>query len=286
MLQRMVQYCEGRHCLRRYILKYFGEEPSWQRCEKCGNCDQETVEEDRTFEVRNICQCIDELKGRFGLTMVCDILKGSQNAKVKRYGFQNKSSFGLLQSCSGLEIRDMVKQAVEDGYLEQSEGKYPVLSLTASGRDVLAGKVARAADGFEEGSLLAYAAAHLKPLARQENRELTDVTVSRLSADAENKKVNAERNRLKLEREKGLLMPRSEFEENMAARALFFRNEIENFGLRKAGEIIELVRGDPALQDAFLSWWREETEDWMDAWSGDMQFGGVDDGDDAGPEEA
>lgn len=139
MLQRMVQYCEGRHCLRRYILKYFGEEPSWQRCEKCGNCDQETVEEDRTFEVRNICQCIDELKGRFGLTMVCDILKGSQNAKVKRYGFQNKSSFGLLQSCSGLEIRDMVKQAVEDGYLEQSEGKYPVLSLTASGRDVLAG---------------------------------------------------------------------------------------------------------------------------------------------------
>ena len=139
MLQRMVQYCEGRHCLRRYILTYFGEEPSWQRCEKCGNCDQETVEEDRTFEVRNICQCVDELKGRFGLTMVCDILKGSQNAKVKRYGFQNKSSFGLLQSYSGPEIRDMVKQAVEDGYLEQSEGKYPVLSLTASGRDVLAG---------------------------------------------------------------------------------------------------------------------------------------------------
>ena len=139
MLQRMVQYCEGRHCLRRYILTYFGEEPSWQRCEKCGNCDQETVEEDRTFEVRNICQCVDELKGRFGLTMVCDILKGSQNAKVKRYGFQNKSSFGLLQTYSGPEIRDMVKQAVEDGYLEQSEGKYPVLSLTASGRDVLAG---------------------------------------------------------------------------------------------------------------------------------------------------
>ena len=139
MLQRMVQYCEGWHCLRRYILTYFGEEPSWQRCEKCGNCDQETVEEDRTFEVRNICQCVDELKGRFGLTMVCDILKGSQNAKVKRYGFQNKSSFGLLQSYSGPEIRDMVKQAVEDGYLEQSEGKYPVLSLTASGRDVLTG---------------------------------------------------------------------------------------------------------------------------------------------------
>ena len=178
-------------------------------------------------------------------------------------------------------LRKTQKECVE--FLSNAGFK---VSTSQFNRDVLAGKVARAADGFEEGSLLAYAAAHLKPLARQENRELTDVTVSRLSADAENKKVNAERNRLKLEREKGLLMPRSEFEENMAARALFFRNEIENFGLRKAGEIIELVRGDPALQDAFLSWWREETEDWMDAWSGDMQFGGVDDGDDAGPEEA
>lgn len=156
------------------------------------------------------------------------------------------------------------------------------VSTSQFNRDVLAGKVAKTPEGYEEGSLLAYAAAHLKPLARQECRELTDVTVSRLTADAENKKINAERNRLKLEQEKGLLMPRGEFEENMAARAMFFRNEIENFGIRKAGEIIELVRGDPALQDAFLDWWREETADWMDAWSGDRQFGGPDDDD--GPE--
>ena len=120
--------------------------------------------------------------------------------------------------------------------------------------------------------VLAYAAAHLKPLARQEQRELTDVTVSRLSADAEMKKINAERSRLKLEKERGTLVPRSEVEEALAARALFFRNEIENFGLRKAGEIIDLVRGDPAMLEAFMDWWRDETADWMDAWSGEREF--------------
>ncbi|WP_443874272.1 DNA helicase RecQ [Megasphaera elsdenii] len=139
LLNAMVRYCEGNHCLRHYILTYFGEHPSWQRCEKCGNCDQETVEEDMTEQVRSICLCVDELKGRFGMTMVCDILKGSQNAKVRRYGFANNSAFGMLGDFTLSEVRDMVRQCIDDGYLDQSDGKYPVVSLTADGRQALSG---------------------------------------------------------------------------------------------------------------------------------------------------
>ena len=140
LLNAMVRYCEGNHCLRHYILTYFGEHPSWQRCEKCGNCDQETVEEDMTEQVRSICLCVDELKGRFGMTMVCDILKGSQNAKVRRYGFANNSAFGMLGDFTLSEVRDMVRQCIDDGYLDQSDGKYPVVSLTADGRQALSGR--------------------------------------------------------------------------------------------------------------------------------------------------
>lgn len=139
LLNAMVRYCEGNHCLRHYILTYFGEHPSWQRCEKCGNCDQEMVEEDMTEQVRSICLCVDELKGRFGMTMVCDILKGSQNAKVRRYGFENNSAFGMLGDFTLSEVRDMVRQCIDDGYLDQSDGKYPVVSLTADGRQALSG---------------------------------------------------------------------------------------------------------------------------------------------------
>ena len=139
LLNAMVRYCEGNHCLRHYILTYFGEHPSWQHCEKCGNCDQETVEEDMTEQVRSICLCVDELKGRFGMTMVCDILKGSQNAKVRRYGFEHHSAFGMLGDFPLSEVRDMVRQCIDDGYLDQSDGKYPVVSLTADGRQALSG---------------------------------------------------------------------------------------------------------------------------------------------------
>ncbi|MCH4166963.1 MAG: DNA helicase RecQ [Megasphaera sp.] len=140
MLNRMVEYCEGTHCLRHYILTYFGEHPQWQRCENCGNCDQEVVQEDRTKEARLICLCVDELKGRFGMTMVCDILKGSNNAKIRKYNFQHQSAFGMLGDFSTGEIRDMVRACVDDGYLQQSEGQYPVVALTAAGRDMMAGQ--------------------------------------------------------------------------------------------------------------------------------------------------
>lgn len=139
LLHAMVRYCEGNHCLRHYILSYFGEHPSWEHCDKCGNCDQETVEEDMTEQVRSICLCVDELKGRFGLTMVADILKGSQNAKIRRYGFDRNAVFGMLGNFSLSEVRDMVRQCIDDGYLEQSDGKYPVVSLTADGRQAMGG---------------------------------------------------------------------------------------------------------------------------------------------------
>lgn len=139
LLHAMVRYCEGNHCLRHYILSYFGEHPSWEHCDKCGNCDQETVEEDMTEQVRSICLCVDELKGRFGLTMVADILKGSQNAKIRRYGFEHNAAFSMLWNFTLSEVRDMIRQCIDDGYLEQSDGKYPVVSLTADGRQAMGG---------------------------------------------------------------------------------------------------------------------------------------------------
>ena len=146
------------------------------------------------------------------------------------------------------------------------------VSTSQFNRDVLAGKVARTSDGYEEGALLAYAAAHLKPLARQEQRELTNVTVSRLTADAEMKKINAERSRLKLEKERGTLVPRGEVEEALAARALFFRNEVRNFIHLHGATLIHLVGGDEGRLRELVQWWMETTEIWMDAWSGEREF--------------
>ncbi|WP_101912711.1 DNA helicase RecQ [Megasphaera vaginalis (ex Bordigoni et al. 2020)] len=137
LLRQMIDYCEQPGCLRRAILAYFGETPAWRDCGHCGNCDSPKVEEKITPEVRLICLCVDELKGRFGMTMVCDILKGTANAKVRRYGFEGKASFGMLGDFSQEEIRSLIRTCLQLHFLEQSDGQYPVLSLTAAGREQL-----------------------------------------------------------------------------------------------------------------------------------------------------
>ena len=139
LMNRMVAYCENKGCLRRNILSYFGETPAWSRCDTCGNCDAETIEEDITQEIRLICMCVDELKGRFGQTLVGNILKGSRTAKVRQYGFERNAAFGMLGDYSAAAVGTLLREAVTAGYLEQSAGKYPVLFLTAAGRTMLGG---------------------------------------------------------------------------------------------------------------------------------------------------
>lgn len=152
-------------------------------------------------------------------------------------------------------------------------------------KDFKAGRVPRTPDGlFEAGALLGYAGAHLQPAAKAEDSAGAKAAVQRSTADARLKDIQAARQELKFQREQGLLMPRVEHEQDMAARALFFKAEIESFIYRRAGEIIALVAGDETRQPRLVEWWAEATADWMDAWSADREFSIP--GDDDEPETA
>ena len=140
-------------------------------------------------------------------------------------------------------------------------------------RDVKARKVPRTPEGwFDETALLGYANANLTPAGQVADRQLADATTSRLSADAQLKRYQAERARLKLEKEQGLLMPRAEHERDLGARALFFRNEVRNFIHLHGATLIHLVGGDEGRLRELVQWWMETTEIWMDAWSGEREF--------------
>ena len=147
------------------------------------------------------------------------------------------------------------------------------LSQPTFNRAVKACKIPTNADGhFEESALLGYAAIHLKATAQVENKALGEATTERLSEDARLKKVQADRYQLKLEKEQGLLMPRMEFERNLAARALFFKREVENFIHLHGAGIIHLVSGDESRLSALRKFWEQSTADWMHAWSEEREF--------------
>ena len=147
------------------------------------------------------------------------------------------------------------------------------VSKSSLSRDLKSGRISTDAQGnFEESALLAYAVALKEPTAVVENKALSSATAERLTADADLKRWQAERQKLKLEKEQGLLMLRSEHERDLAARALFFKREIENFIHLHGPGIIHLVGGDEHRLPDLIAHWEEKTADWMNSWAEEREF--------------
>ncbi|PKM96260.1 MAG: DNA helicase RecQ [Firmicutes bacterium HGW-Firmicutes-1] len=135
-LQQMTHYCHITTCLRKHILHYFGEEYP-DHCGKCSNCSDEIIKEDVTIDAMKVISCVLRMKERFGVATVAEVLKGSNNKKVKQNRFEQLSTYGLLKTWSLSDIKDFISRLIADGYLIQSTDEYPILCVTHLGRAVI-----------------------------------------------------------------------------------------------------------------------------------------------------
>lgn len=144
-------------------------------------------------------------------------------------------------------------------------------------RDVKDGAVPTNADGrYDHSVLLAYASTRCEPMEKG-NRQSATAASQKLEADARYKQAKADLAELKLAREQGLLMPRDDHERDLAARAVFFRREVENFIHLHGAAMIHASGGNEARLPEIVAWWEEHTAIWMDAWSRERVFV-IDDG--------
>lgn len=128
-LQTMVDYCHTADCLRSFILSYFGETAPPQVCDNCSNCQDDTELKDITTEAQMVLSCVHHLKQKFGVSMVAEVLKGSQNKKVREFGFERLSTYGLMKNYTLQEIKDLINVVAAQGLLNFTTGQYPVLKL-------------------------------------------------------------------------------------------------------------------------------------------------------------
>ena len=136
-LNDIVDYCNTDKCLRKYILEYFGENPDFDNCHNCSNCNSDVEITDITVDSKKILSCIKRMNERFGIGLVTDVLKGSKTAKIKNFGFDTLSTYGILNSYSKSTIKDLISFLVTEGYIENVGEKYPTLRLTNRANDIL-----------------------------------------------------------------------------------------------------------------------------------------------------
>ena len=127
-LQVMEGYCRTTGCLRNTILNYFGEKTSLP-CDNCGNCHRDYQEMDMTADAKQVINCVAETKGRYGLTIVTGTLAGADRARLRELGTVNYRSYGVLKGRNEAQIRNLISQLIEEGYLYQTEDRYSVLKM-------------------------------------------------------------------------------------------------------------------------------------------------------------
>ncbi len=136
-LQNVVDYCHTPHCLRKYILEYFGEEEVQEHCGNCSTCNDDRELIDITIDAQKIFSCILRMRERFGTTLIAEVLRGSKNKKVYELGFDKLSTYGIMKNYTVQEIKDLINVLIADEYLMLKEGQYPTVSLRQKGIDVL-----------------------------------------------------------------------------------------------------------------------------------------------------
>ncbi len=139
-LQAMIDYCHTTRCLRTYLLNYFGEQGN-EHCANCSNCNDKFELVDITVDAQKIFSCIYRTKEKFGMTMIAQILKGSRNQRIRQFGFERLSTYGLLKGYTEKKIVDIIQYLAGEGYLSFTDGQYPLVRLSEKAIPILKGEV-------------------------------------------------------------------------------------------------------------------------------------------------
>jgi ATP-dependent DNA helicase RecQ len=136
-LQFMVDYCHTSKCLRKYVLEYFGETDTEDKCDNCSNCNDKRELKDITIEAQMILSCVYRVKERFGKTIVVDVLKGSENKKILAAGLNKLTTYSLMKKHNRTDILNMVNKLIAEGYLRLTEDEHTIVKLTDKSYPVL-----------------------------------------------------------------------------------------------------------------------------------------------------
>ena len=138
-LNAMLGYCETTECRRQVLLNYFGE----QLPKPCGNCDTclDPIETwDGTVAAQKAMSCIHRTGARFGVGYLVDVLRGSDNERIKRFRHDQVSTYGIGTELTANQWKSVYRQLVAAGLVQVDMEAHGALKLTEQARPVLRGE--------------------------------------------------------------------------------------------------------------------------------------------------
>ncbi len=152
LLQEMLGYVSVPTCRQLAILEYFSDEAELA-LGPCGLCDRcmaplaqpsREVVDDPTVTAKAILETVSWCMGRFGISRIVDILRGSRSKALLAYGAENCPTYGTCRARTKPAVTGLVKDLIASEHLQVEGTEYPTLDVTRKGREVLQGMCAMA----------------------------------------------------------------------------------------------------------------------------------------------
>jgi ATP-dependent DNA helicase RecQ len=138
-LDALVGLAETTGCRRSRLLGYFGETPA-AKCGNCDNCLSPPLVRDGKVIAQKLLSCAYRTGQRFGAMHLIDVLIGRLTEKVKQFGHDRLSVFGIGAELNEKQWRAVLRQLVAMGHLQADSEAFGALKLTESARGVLKGE--------------------------------------------------------------------------------------------------------------------------------------------------
>ena len=136
-LRQIVHYAEDAGCRRVSLLRYFGEEFAVTDCGACDNCLAPRDTYDGTLHAQKLLSCVYRIreKSRFGVGLghVVEVLTGADTDKVRKWGHQELSTYGIGKEQGRAEWSAIGRELIRLGLLEQRADHFNVLEITPAG---------------------------------------------------------------------------------------------------------------------------------------------------------
>jgi ATP-dependent DNA helicase RecQ len=142
-LRRIVDYPRHTGCRHHFILSYFGDAEAASRCNVCDNCLSHSSAavrlptEEETVAIQKALSCVGRLNDRFGRGRITQVLVGSHSKEILDARLDRASTYGLLAAEGADYAWSLLDALIKAGCIAVSPGKYPVLSLTPLGLEVV-----------------------------------------------------------------------------------------------------------------------------------------------------
>jgi ATP-dependent DNA helicase RecQ len=139
-LEALVGLAETANCRRTRLLGYFGETLAAEKCGNCDNCLAPPRVRDGKVIAQKLLSCVYRTGQRFGAMHLIDVLVGRMTERVKQFGHDKLSVFGIGSELNEKRWRATIRQLVAMGHLKADSDAFGALALTESARAVLKGE--------------------------------------------------------------------------------------------------------------------------------------------------